>query len=761
MLNRLLAIVVSPLLVLAAESVSAADSIVRSPKLPETTPWDLAKLSEPPAVEWLDKESPVRSLLYAGEPYTGRPTQVFAYYATPGTLAGKPDGEKKLPAVVLVHGGGGTAFKEWAELWAGRGYAAIAMDLAGHKPIEGKNAHDRGNRTPLTTGGPGQGDEEKFGSVAKAPTEQWPYHAVASVVLAHSLVRSFPEVDPSRTAVTGISWGGYLTCIVAGVDSRFRAAVPVYGCGYLHENSAWLDRFAKMTAADRERWISLWDPSRYLPAVSMPILFVNGTNDFAYPLDSYLKSYDAVPGIKQIRVTVNMPHGHPPGWAPPEIGLFIDQHLNDGTPLPDPSEPRVRGGQLRFNCVSPARLKQAELHYTTETGPINQRAWQTKNGSIEGSEISAALPPDEATAWFLTVADERGAIVSTRVNFTAANARAAQAKAAEVPRPTGEKIVSPDAKLELLYTRTAPIQGGLTEGPAVAPDGSVYFSDIPFGASGGLIVRFDPKTKKTEIFTDNSGKSNGLQFDSQGRLLACEGANHGGRCLSRWDVATKKKTVLVDQFQDKRFNAPNDLCVDRAGRVYFTDPKYLGDELRELAHMAVYRLDPSGELHEATHEVAKPNGVAISPDGKTLYVADHDNASEDVTKPPPPKAGNMKIYAFPLAADGSVSGPRRTIVDFGEKKGCDGMCVDSQGHVYLTVRDPGRPGVMVVDPDGKEVAFIATGPPNQSGDKLVGLPSNVEFGIGDEASVLYVTIDLCLYRIPLKVRGFHAQYAGK
>ena len=148
--------------------------------------------------------------------------------------------------------------------------------------------------------------------------------------------------------------------------------------------------------------------------------------------------------------------------------------------------------------------------------------------------------------------------------------------------------------------------------------------------------------------------------------------------------------------------------------------------------------------------------MATSPDGKTLYVADHDNGSDDVTKPGQPKAGNMKIYAFPLTAEGAIVGPRRTIVDFGEKKGCDGMTVDLAGHLYLTVREPSRPGILVVDPDGTEVAFIATGPANQTQDKPVGLPSNVEFGVGDESHVLYATIDLSLYRIPLKVRGFHA-----
>ncbi len=97
--------------------------------------------------------------------------------------------------------------------------------------------------------------------------------------------------------------------------------------------------------------------------------------------------------------------------------------------------------------------------------------------------------------------------------------------AAEVPPPQGEKVVLSETRWELLYTRTASIQGGLTEGPAAAPDGSIYFSDIPFGKEGGLIVRFDPKTKQTSLFTDDSGKSNGLVFDKQGRLLACEGAN--------------------------------------------------------------------------------------------------------------------------------------------------------------------------------------------------------------------------------------------
>ena len=101
---------------------------------------------------------------------------------------------------------------------------------------------------------------------------------------------------------------------------------------------------------------------------------------------------------------------------------------------------------------------------------------------------------------------------------------------------------------------------------------------------------------------------------------------------------------------------------------------------------------------------------------------------------------------------------RRTLIDFGDKKGCDGMAVDANGNIYLTVREATRPGVLVIDPQGKELAFIATGALNQASDKVVGLPSNVEFGIGDEASVLYATVDLSLQRITLKSKGYHHQY---
>lgn len=325
---------------------------------------------------------------------------------------------------------------------------------------------------------------------------------------------------------------------------------------------------------------------------------------------------------------------------------------------------------------------------------------------------------------------------------------------AELPKPTGETIVSPDAKLELLFTRTAKIKGGLTEGPNAAPDGSIYFSDIPFGEDKGMILRFDPKTKKTTVFKEDSLKSNGLKFDAQGRLVACQGSDFGGRAVVRYDIKTGEMTVLADKYQGKRFNAPNDLVIDRLGRIYFSDPKYLGAEKRELEHRAVYRIDTDGTVIEITHEVEKPNGVALSPDGKTLYLADHNNGTDKIGSDEKPKKGAMKVYAFPLDADGKVNGPRKTLYDFGTQNGCDGMTVDSQGHIYLTSRSLKRPGVLVLNPAGKEVAFIPTGLPQaEDATDPVGIPSNVTFGIGEDSQTLYITVDKSLYRIGLKVKG--------
>lgn len=387
--------------------------------------WSLDGLETPPPMKWLDDTSPIRSLIYENEKFQGRTTDVFAFYATPGSISGDPSKDRNLPAIVLIHGGGGTAFAEWTWLWAKRGYAAIAMDLSGRRPASPEFAEDTGElkvmhsrrneRTRLERGGPEHGGTEKFDNVGGDLTDDWQFHSVPAVIRAHSLVRSFNEVDPEKTAVTGISWGGYMTCIVASVDHRFKAAVPVYGCGFLYDGeSVQRPQIDQLEPSKRTEWIRNYDPSAWLPQCQVPIFFVNGTNDVHYPLVSYSRSYALVKSPKQIRIEVNMRHGHQPGWAPSEIGRFIDHHLQGTAPLPQLGTPQINGRRATVDVKSQLPLKNAQLHYTTDTGRLANRKWKSASAETGEQKISATVP-QETTLWLFSVTDSRDDMVSTDV----------------------------------------------------------------------------------------------------------------------------------------------------------------------------------------------------------------------------------------------------------------------------------------------------------------------------------------------------------
>lgn len=363
---------------------------------PTTGPWDMKALAAVEVKpEWGKEVGKAREVFYPGEPFKGKPTRVFAYYAKPAT------GDGPFPAMLLVHGGGGKAFREWAEHWAARGYCALAMDLAGVGPA-GR----------LEDGGPDQSDDTKFRTFdEKTAKDMWTYHAIAAVIRGHNLLRSLPEVDKDRIAVTGISWGGYLTCIVAGVDDRLKAAVPVYGCGFLHENSVWTaGRFEKADAEQRKRWVETFDPSAYLANVKCPILFLNGTNDFAYPLDSYQKSYRLVTAPRTLSVRVRLPHGHI--WTFGEVDAFIDSQLKKGDPLPEVGEMTLAGDVASATVTSKVKLKSANLHYAVADGAWQKREWKSLPAEIKDGKVSAKLPAARPLVFYLAVTDERGLEVS-------------------------------------------------------------------------------------------------------------------------------------------------------------------------------------------------------------------------------------------------------------------------------------------------------------------------------------------------------------
>ena len=368
------------------------------PMTRQAGPWDLRTLGKAPGITWGATTGLVQELYYEGEPWQGKPTRVFAYLGRPTNSPATQS-----PAMVLVHGGGGKAFKDWAEHWAKRGYVALAMDLAGNGPT-----------VRLPDGGPNQADEVKFRNFAEAEArEMWTYHAVAAVVRGHSLLRSLPDVDRERIGITGISWGGYLTCIVAGIDGRFKVAVPVYGCGFLGENSVWKDKsLAAMTSQARELWLRLFDPGQYVGGVHCPILFVNGTTDFAYPMDSYRKTYRLVPERwRHVSMAVARPHGHI--WTFPEVDQFVGSVLRGEPALVRVGAPRVETGRLSARLDRVAGFKEMLLCYTTNSGAWQQRKWQTVLARIEGERLTAELPTTRPLVAFLALEDEAGGHVSS------------------------------------------------------------------------------------------------------------------------------------------------------------------------------------------------------------------------------------------------------------------------------------------------------------------------------------------------------------
>lgn len=372
---------------------------------PSRVPWDMETLSAAPRMFDAPQHNAndVKAIFYEGLPWHGKPTRVFAYYGIP-----KTDSGAKVPAMVLVHGGGGSAFIPWVELWVNRGYAAISMDTCGCVSGGGCQNHTRHDHG----GPPGWGG---FDQIDLPIEDQWVYHAVADVILAHSLIRSFPQVDADRIGITGVSWGGYLTCIVAGVDPRFRFAAPVYGCGFLGDNSVWLGEFEKMGPEKARKWLDLWDPSVYLSRVQAPMLWVTGSNDFAYPMDSLQKSYRLPRGPRALCVRIRMPHGHGgPGENPNEIHAMAESLFRNGVPLARITE---QGRDDRYAWVvveSDAPVQKVELNYTTDTGPWQDRTWETLPAVWDAKTgRGSAVLPEGTAVYYFNVIDDRDLVVSS------------------------------------------------------------------------------------------------------------------------------------------------------------------------------------------------------------------------------------------------------------------------------------------------------------------------------------------------------------
>lgn len=371
-------------------------------------PWDMDRLFEAPAWKRTDTAAQpgMTGILYSSIPYKGKPVDVFAYYSAP---EGKPP-QGGWPAVVCVHGGGGTSFHQWVKVWNDHGYAAISMDLEGHYPIREKE--ERGSPRDSTPN-PGPSRVGIFHDFEEPVREQWYYHAVAQAILAHSLIRSFPEVNADKTGVTGISWGGTLTSTIMGVDNRFKFAIPVYGCGFLPDSDGNQGESIK-PGKQTEFVYDNYDGSAFFHNVRIPTLWVNGTNDKHFPMPSTQDSASAIIGPAAIRYELEMRHGHYPGWEPKEIYAFADSIVQGKTPLATIGKPKVTiQGRVEVSYSSETRIQSAKLLYTKDNGVWAVRKWMEAPADVSESTLTAAIP-EGAKVLYFNATDERGLMVSSQ-----------------------------------------------------------------------------------------------------------------------------------------------------------------------------------------------------------------------------------------------------------------------------------------------------------------------------------------------------------
>lgn len=281
-----------------------------------------------------------------------------------------------------------------------------------------------------------------------------------------------------------------------------------------------------------------------------------------------------------------------------------------------------------------------------------------------------------------------------------------------------------------------------TEGPVYDGKQFLYFSNV----AANQICRFDVKTSEFSVFRENTNAANGLEFDHRGRLIACEGGmNDEGRVV-RIEVGVGQVAVVTNlayQFDGHLLGAPNDLVIDSKGRIYFTSRLANTDPAAGNVN-SVYRIDPDGKVDRILHapDIDMPNGIELSPDEKTLYLVESDGREN--------KSRCIRMYD--LQPDGSVANGRK-LIDFYPGRSGDGMCVDREGNLYIAAglhktRKTSetldtKPGIHVVTPAGKLVAFVQT-----PEDTI----TNCCFG-GKDGKTLYVTCARHLIAIPSKRPG--------
>ncbi len=343
--------------------------------------WDAAELFKTPQYEpspFADSEVPgIKAILYNGYPLAdGRPSKVFAYYGVPETT--RP--ANGFPAVLMVHGGGGTAFAKYLKMYVERGYAVLAMDLYGKRPLGL--------------------EDKKRESIPDGSADQWELRSIANIIQANSLLRSMPEVDKNNIGLVGISWGGVFGSVVSTLDTRLKFIAAVYGCGFWNAGDA-SSNFGK---SRRSRW---YDPGNFLAHAQVPIYWIIGADDQSFGVNSWAKTTMAAPSTVNRILLPKQSHSHV-GFELKPTFRIVDAGLKNETPLPLLGPVTVLDRKISAPVLEKGKgIQKAVLFYCDDPAgtPQQKRQWKSVDARLNGNTVEAEIP-DGARCWFLNAYDD-------------------------------------------------------------------------------------------------------------------------------------------------------------------------------------------------------------------------------------------------------------------------------------------------------------------------------------------------------------------
>ncbi|MEP4889967.1 MAG: acetylxylan esterase [Aliiglaciecola sp.] len=366
------------------------------------------------------REDGMTELYIAGEPITTasgvtQPTQIFALYNLPKVPLLTATG--KIPAMVLVHGGGGTAFKEWVEKWNEAGFAAISIAVEGQTDIPVDDLQSAKVKDTLRwqkhqSSGPSR--QGIYADFDKPLDEQWMFHAVSAVIRAKHFLASQVDIDKQHIGLTGISWGGVITSTVLGFDNSFDFSIPIYGCGFLDSMQNQYQSALIANAAYKD----IWEPGHRIANYLQPSLWLTWRDDKHFALDAQARSYAQLTGDYSVSIKPGIRHGHRPGWNQAESYFFAKHVVRQGHVWAKSlAVKKLESGQVQAEFLvnlaeNDYQITKATIHYTKDKGHTGSAKWLQTDASVVTSKTqpgriivtSGVVMPNDVQHWFVNLA---------------------------------------------------------------------------------------------------------------------------------------------------------------------------------------------------------------------------------------------------------------------------------------------------------------------------------------------------------------------